>query len=165
MITADKDDPRFDEFYKKGNHLRYFVGTFFPEMPSYMSLGFEVRNPHLERAINEEYTKLYVFQITDDEETDKVTHGPFIWGKNFAFFQEIEKMKMVFEKHFVQQNQNDFAWISKPNKENFLMSWRVGNLIFEAALKPDLQLSSVDSSTIIYSSQDFSKEHWCRGEH
>jgi hypothetical protein len=162
MITADKDDPRFDEFYKKGNHLRYFVGTFFPEMPSYMSLGFEVRNPHLERAINEEYTKLYVFQITDDTESDKVTHGPFVWGKNFGLFQEIEKMKMVFDKHFVQQNQNDFTWISKPAKDKFLMSWRIGNLVFEAALKPDLQLSSVDSSAIIYSSKEYSEEHWCR---
>ncbi|HMP12896.1 MAG TPA: hypothetical protein PKD70_03380 [Saprospiraceae bacterium] len=46
MMTGDKDDPRFDHFYLKGNEARFFIGLFLTDMPSYMALGFECRDPH-----------------------------------------------------------------------------------------------------------------------
>ncbi|MCC6412959.1 MAG: hypothetical protein IT270_14940, partial [Saprospiraceae bacterium] len=58
VMTADKDDPRFDNFYLEGNEVRHFVALFLNDMPSYMGLGFECRDPHPEPAPNEHYTKL-----------------------------------------------------------------------------------------------------------
>ncbi|MCC6463491.1 MAG: hypothetical protein IT260_23680, partial [Saprospiraceae bacterium] len=37
LMTADKDDPRFDSFYLHGNEIRYFLGLFLTDMPSYMA--------------------------------------------------------------------------------------------------------------------------------
>ena len=163
MITADKDDPRFDEFYKKGNHLRFFVGVFLPILPSYMSLGFECRNPHLERGLNEEYTKLYVFQINDDAETDKVTHGPFIWGKNYGLFSELEKMKLWFETIQKETQFADLEWINKPSKTNFVAEWRVGDYLFLVNFHPETKLSFTekDNYELVYTSADFLVEHEC----
>jgi len=123
IITADKDDPRFDEFYRKGNLLRYFVGIFLTDMPSYYSLGFEVRNIHLARGKNEEYTKLYVFQIHDDAETDKVTHGPFEWGENMTQFQEINGLRMFAETIWKQIAHQEIKWILPPTPTKTLVAW------------------------------------------
>ena len=62
VMTADKDDPRFDAFYRDGNVLRLFLAFFLTDMPSYMGLGFETRDRHDQPAPNEHYTKLFVFQ-------------------------------------------------------------------------------------------------------
>ena len=97
VMTADKDDPRFDEFYRTGNVFRYFVALFLPCLPSYVGLGFETRNLHRDRGRNEEYTKLYVFQIRDVAETDKVTSGPFIWGENHAQFTVLTQLRLLSE--------------------------------------------------------------------
>jgi hypothetical protein len=123
IITADKDDPRFDEFYRTGNLLRYFVGIFLTDMPSYYSLGFEVRNLHLARGKNEEYTKLYVFQIHDDAETDKVTHGPFEWGENMAQFQGINDLRIFAETIWKQIADREIKWLLPPDVTNTLIAW------------------------------------------
>ena len=39
VITGDKDDPRFDAFYREGSVLRLFMALFLTDMPSYMALG------------------------------------------------------------------------------------------------------------------------------
>lgn len=96
VMTADKDDPRFDEFYVAGNALRMFVAFFLTDMPSYMGLGFETRNTHIERAENnEEYTKLFVFQIREGE---KATNGAYEWGKNGALYHQLTRLKVLGEQ-------------------------------------------------------------------
>ncbi|WP_428659420.1 hypothetical protein [Runella sp.] len=146
IITADKDDPRFDEFYRTGNIVRYFVGLFLTDMPSYYSLGFEVRNLHFERAKNEEYTKLYVFQIHDDAETDKVTHGPFEWGENMEQFQQLTQLRLFAESIWEEIADREIRWLLPPDTNGrTLIAWTqatnptyffVANLSheFEAAL-------------------------------
>ncbi|MFN4146329.1 MAG: hypothetical protein ACK4GN_10940 [Runella sp.] len=125
IITADKDDPRFDEFYRTGNLVRYFIGLFLTDMPSYYSLGFEVRNLHVERAPNEEYSKLYVFQIHDDAETDKVTHGPFVWGKNKEQFAQLGRLRAVAEEIWPQIEGKDTHWLLAPDAtaKRKLIAW------------------------------------------
>lgn len=91
MMTADKDDPRFDEFYWKGNEARYFIGTFLTDMLSYMALGFECRDTHLVPAPNEYYTKLYVF--LEKKDSPKGVNGKYIFGKNNLLFQRLEAIK------------------------------------------------------------------------
>lgn len=121
--TADKDDPRFDEFYQFGNVLRYFLGIFYNGMPSYYSLGFEVRNQNLTRNKNETYSKLYVFNIKDDSEVDKVTQGPFIWGKNEAQFFEILKIRRIAEQILPLISDTKPYVLKLPTPENKLMIW------------------------------------------
>jgi len=125
IITADKDDPRFDEFYRTGNIVRYFTGLFLTDMPSYYSLGFEVRNLHLQRGRNEEYTKLYVFQIHDDAETDKVTHGPFEWGENIEQFTELMKLRLFAESIWTKIEDKPIQWLLSPDgtAKKKLIAW------------------------------------------
>ncbi len=115
VITADKDDPRFDEFYRHGNLVRYFIALFLTDMPSYYGLGFEVRGQNLERNKNESYTKLYVFKITDDSETDKVTHGPFEWGQNGAHFDSVNRLRLFGESIYDDINNKSDQWLLAPD--------------------------------------------------
>lgn len=120
VITADKDDPRFDEFYRTGNVFRYFVSLFLTDMPSYVSLGFEVRNLHHHRGANEEYTKLYVFQINDDGEVDKVTHGPYQWGENADQFAAISRIRQFAESVWPQIAGKAVRWIMEPGHADYV---------------------------------------------
>lgn len=114
VITADKDDPRFDLFYQTGNLFRYFVALFLTDMPSYTGLGFELRNRHEQRGANEEYSKLYVFQIGDDAQTDKVTHGPYVWGQNAGQFAAISRMRAFAETIWSQIAGKETQWLVAP---------------------------------------------------
>jgi hypothetical protein len=114
IMTADKDDPRFDAFYLTGNEIRYFIALFLTDMPSYMGLGFECRDPHPVPAPNEHYTKLYVFQMPDGP---KGTKGPYQWGQNTALYQAL-----VRQKHLANQIAPHIAdariqWLVAPDPE------------------------------------------------
>jgi hypothetical protein len=167
MITADKDDPRFDSFYYKGNLLRYFIGTFLDTLPSYMSLGFECRNTHLTRAINEAYSKLYVFQIDDNAETDKVTHGPYVWGDNYALFNEFQTLKTLADSILPKVESLISKIIALPSNTNFTLAWERNGYLFMANLNPskaleipeDINLSTFD---LVYSSASYLPEHICQ---
>ncbi len=111
MMTADKDDPRFDSFYLDGNELRYFVGLFLADMPSYMALGFECRDPHPTPAPNEHYTKLFVFQVS---EGPKKTIGQYIWGKNRQLYWQIVRMKKLAGEIFSEIENQKTAWLMPP---------------------------------------------------
>ncbi len=120
VMTADKDDPRFDEFYRTGNLFRYFTALFLTDMPSYVGLGFEVRNPHDQRGVNEEYTKLYVFRIEDDHQPDKVTHGPFVWGQNADQFSAIGRMRGFAESIWAGIVGKATKWLIAPGKAEYV---------------------------------------------
>ncbi|GAA4459691.1 hypothetical protein GCM10023189_33720 [Nibrella saemangeumensis] len=123
VMTADKDDPRFDLFYRTGNLFRYFVALFLTDMPSYVGLGFEVRDQHEQRAANEEYTKLYVFQVTDDEEKDKVTHGSYRWGQNAGQFAAITRMRQFAETIWPAIAGQQTRWIVPPSLQTSYIAW------------------------------------------
>jgi hypothetical protein len=112
MMTGDKDDPRFDAFYLKGNEIRFFMGLFMTDMPSYMGLGFEQRDPHPTPAPNEHYTKLYVFKI---EEGEKATHGPYVWGSNEALFENLNRIKEYSDTIFKNIQNADCQWFIPPD--------------------------------------------------
>ncbi|QJW89076.1 hypothetical protein HNV11_06575 [Spirosoma taeanense] len=117
VMTADKDDPRFDTFYQSGNLFRYFTALFLTDMPSYVGLGFEVRNLHEQRGANEEYSKLYVFQIGDDKQPDKVTHEPYQWGENGEQFAVIERMRSTAERLWPAIAGQPTRWLVAPNDQ------------------------------------------------
>ncbi|GAB4037547.1 hypothetical protein [Spirosoma jeollabukense] len=115
VMTADKDDPRFDKFYRTGNIFRYFTALFLTDMPSYVGLGFEVRNLHETRGANEEYSKLYVFRIEDDRQPDKVTHGPFVWGQNAPQFEAILRIRQFAERIWPDIVSQETRWLVGPH--------------------------------------------------
>lgn len=171
IITADKDDPRFDEFYRTANQLRMFVGLFLTDMPSYMSLGFETRNLHLQRGKNEEYTKLYVFEIRDDNEVDKVTHGPFIWGRNQEQFMVFQQLRELAEKYWEEIKERSTIWLIEPTESEKLMVWSLegnrnfifmANLDAENGINEDQIQSFISGYDLIYSTAHLTWQHECR---
>jgi hypothetical protein len=77
-----------------------------------MALGFEQRDPHQVPAPNEHYTKLYVFQIT---EGDKATKGSYQWGQNEALFENIYKLRYLYEKIGKEIEGTSIKWIIAPD--------------------------------------------------
>ncbi|NRB46755.1 MAG: hypothetical protein HRU41_03715 [Saprospiraceae bacterium] len=122
MMTADKDDPRFDQFYLSGNTVRFFMGFFITDMPSYMGLGFTCRDRHLFPAPNEHYTKLYVFEI---KEGPKATKGPYHWGRNNQLFQKLNRIKLFAESIVKQIRNQTTYWLLPPDPTagNKIIAW------------------------------------------
>lgn len=112
VLTADKDDPRFDKFYVWGNELRQFMAFFLTDMPSYTALGFEVRDQHLSPAPNEHYTKLYVFQMSHGP---NATHGPYQWGQNGALFHHLTRLKNYADLILPEIKQKPIHWLLAPD--------------------------------------------------
>ncbi len=129
MMTADKDDPRFDEFYLRGNEARLFIGLFLTEMPSYMGLGFELRDPHPMPFPNEFYTKLYVFQLNKGK---NATSSPYQWGKNQVLFERLDRIRCYSEEIFNQIQHIDNQWLILPNasKKHKVIAWSIANFLF-----------------------------------
>lgn len=122
ILTADKDDPRFDKYFLKGNEARYFIALFLADMPSYMALNFESRDPHPTPAPNEHYTKLYVFQ---EKNGPKATAGPFIFGKNKALFGALERQKTLADQIFFEIKNSQTEWLIRPDRagEKKVVAW------------------------------------------
>lgn len=144
IMTADKDDPRFDHFYLRGNEIRYFIGLFLPEMPSYMALGFETREPHPSPAPNEQYTKLYVFQL---EQGPKATKGPYQWGKNMDLYQRLVRQKEMSNQlnNAIQASETRWLLPPDPSGNQPIIAWEAGSYRFIANLNVE-QAQSVPKS-------------------
>ncbi|MCC5947450.1 MAG: hypothetical protein JJT89_03250 [Nitriliruptoraceae bacterium] len=100
VMTADKDDPRFDAFYRAGNEARMMTALLLPDMPSYVGLGFEIRDVHHEPAPNEHYTKPFVFEETGDSNVfpSKARFSDtYVWGTNDALFARLTAIRTVAE--------------------------------------------------------------------
>ncbi|NJN77774.1 MAG: hypothetical protein HC803_05120 [Saprospiraceae bacterium] len=116
IITADKDDPRFDEFYISGNEFRLFTALFLTNMPSYMSLGFRTRDTHHSPAPNEHYTKLYVFQISEGE---KATTGDYVWGRNGSLYNRLLQIQLYADKIWETIQRKSVQWLIYPDAAGF----------------------------------------------
>ena len=160
IMTADKDDPRFDSFYLQGNEVRMFIGLFLTDMPSYMGLGFEQRDPHPYPAPNEHYTKLYVFQLS---EGDKATHGKYIWGHNGILFGNICLLKTISDDIGQTIENQDIEWLIEPDMtgKNKVIVWtqkQNPTYIFVVNLNTSDEvaynkLSRLNSAQLYYSTQ------------
>ncbi len=118
VMTADKDDPRFDEFYRAGNEVRYFTALFVPDMPSYIGLGFETRDVHWEPVANERYTKLFVFEEQGESNVfpSKARHGDrYIWGKNTELFARLTALRLIAEELLNEIAGTDTRWLLPPD--------------------------------------------------
>ncbi len=129
IMTADKDDPRFDRFYERGNEVRFFCALFLTHLPSYMGLGFELRDVHLAPAPNEHYTKLYVFQV---DYGSKATYGPYQWGKNGALFQCLTAIRVFAESILSSLSDLPLQWLVAPDATvtHKHIVWKIGQYVF-----------------------------------
>jgi hypothetical protein len=108
IITGDKDDPRFDRFYLRGNLARMFFALFMTDLPVYYSLGFEQRDIHPQPVANEFYTKLYVFQLQDGP---KATTGPYRWGSNTDQFFALDRLHRQAEALLAEIDHDSLNWV------------------------------------------------------
>ncbi|MFP4321094.1 MAG: hypothetical protein ACLFTK_01430 [Anaerolineales bacterium] len=129
MMTADKDDPRFDEFYIAGNELRYFMAMFL-DFPSYMALGFQTRDVHHAPVANERYTKLFVFHETSGS---KGRAGlDFIWGRNGHLYSRLTRLKRYAETLLPNLDKRALRWLIPPDALAWrkTLAWAVGDIVF-----------------------------------
>ena len=112
VMTADKDDPRFDSFYLTGNELRCFCALFLPNIPSYTALGFELRDPHPVPASNENYSKLYVFQVHSGR---YATTGPYQFGANASLFGRLQRIHQYAETLLPELTGAMPTWLLPPD--------------------------------------------------
>ncbi len=118
VMTADKDDPRFDEFYRSGNEARAFTALFLPDMPSYTGLGFEIRDVHWEPVENERYTKLFVFRERGDSNVypSKARFGDqFVWGENRELFRRMTLLRAAADDLLPGMRESTTAWLLPPD--------------------------------------------------
>jgi hypothetical protein len=145
ILTADKDDPRFDKYYLAGNEVRYFISLFLIDMPSYMALNFECRDAHPTPAPNEHYTKLYVFQ---EKNGLKSTDGAFIFGENRRLYANLERQKMLSDVLFSKIKNAETAWILRPDPlaQSYVIAWTQKNdskYLFVANLNTEFDVEYV----------------------
>jgi hypothetical protein len=118
VMTADKDDPRFDEYYRAGNEARLFSALLLTDMPSYTGLGFEIRDVHWEPAENERYTKLFVFreQGHSNIHPSKARFGDtYIWGDNQELFDRLTELRLFAESLMDDIGAATTRWLIPPD--------------------------------------------------
>lgn len=117
-MTADKDDPRFDEFYRAGNETRMFTALFLPDMPTYTGLGFEIRDVRWEPAPNEHYTKLFVFHEHGESNVfpSKARFSDtYVWGKNNTLFANLTRLQVFAEPILATIAGTATTWLIPPD--------------------------------------------------
>ncbi len=118
VMTADKDDPRFDEYYLDGNEARMFTALFLPDMPSYTGLGFELRDRRTRPVENERYTKLFVFEESGDSNiypSKARFSDDYIWGTNDALFRRLTELRVFAEGILPLVASRTTRWLIPPD--------------------------------------------------
>jgi hypothetical protein len=128
VMTPDKDDPRFDDLYRRGNVVRSFVGLFLTDMPSYVALGHETRDVHLTPWPNEHYTKLFVFHEHGEENVypSKARRGlRYLWGKNGSLFGAITRLRLYADSIYPIIRSRSIRWLLPPDPRayRFEIAW------------------------------------------
>ncbi len=118
VMTADKDDPRFDAYYRAGSELRYLTALLLTDMPSYTALGFEIRDVHNAPAENERYTKLFVFRERGDNNvypSKARRNNTYIWGENDELFETLTAIRLFAESILPQIAGSTTRWLVPPD--------------------------------------------------
>jgi hypothetical protein len=173
VMTADKDDPRFDGFYQAGNEIRAFLAYFLTDMPSYVGLGFELRHPRLKPAPNEYYTKLYVFQLSEGQ---NATRGPYRWDQNGALYARLTRLRQFADEIGPVVQGRAVRWLLPPDAtgQQPVLAWtqrdepRTGEsrYLFVANLEPNRSAlnAKVPWGTAATATQIFSTHRESRNE-
>ncbi|MEM7572738.1 MAG: hypothetical protein AAF433_07550 [Bacteroidota bacterium] len=125
IITGDKDDPRFDKFYRWAVEARFFTALLLPDWPAYYSLGIEQRDVHASPWPNEYYTKLYVFQL---QHGPKATKGPYRWGSHTELFHRLDWLQRYVAHLWPTIASASSRWLLPPDPESdhAVLAWLIG---------------------------------------
>ena len=129
LFSADKDDPRFDDHFVRGNVARYFFAAFYPGLPSYSSLGFRARAPRVAPVANERYSKYYVFHY---DEGPKATRGPYVFDRDtdlYAACARIDGFRQNMSRDYADAP-GDFVLGPDVTAERRHVVWRAGGYLF-----------------------------------
>jgi hypothetical protein len=145
VITPDKDDPRFDDLYQRGNVVRAFVGLFLTDVPSYVSLGHEIRDVHLTPWPNEHYTKLFVFHEHGEDNVypSKARRGSrYLWGKNGSLFGAMTRLRLFADSIYPAIRSRPIRWLLPPDPRAYRLEiawtqWESPDYVFVANLNTD----------------------------
>lgn len=131
VMTGDKDDPRFDSFYVAGNEIRLFLALFLTGMPSYVALGFELRDRHPSPVANEYYSKLYVFQVSTGKHR---TEGPYRFGSNAPQLLRLERIHRFAQSVLDEIDSERPEWLLPPDPTGGrkVIAWMLEDLVFVA---------------------------------
>ena len=157
LFSADKDDPRFDAHFARGNVARYFYAAFYPGMPSYSSLGFRVRAPHVQPAPNEHYSKLYVFHYS---EGPKATQGPYRFGRNEALLAACARIEQFAAKVLPAIRPSAVQDILGPDATAARqhLVWRAGGYLFAVNFGTAAVTLALDASGAVAKTEDAAAE-------
>lgn len=150
VLTADKDDPRFDGFYRAGNEARLFTALLLTDMPTYVGLGFEIRDVHHEPAPNEHYTKPFVFEEIGDSNvypSKARFSGDYVWGTNDALFARLTAIRVAAEDLLVELgDQACTRWLLPPDATGLrgLVAWTQEVDSLAAGARPHLCVVNYD---------------------
>jgi hypothetical protein len=125
VMTSDKDDPRFDAFYRKGSEVRLFLSLLVTDLPSYVALGYETRDVHLAPAPNEHYTKLFVFHEHGDSNVypSKARTGDYVWGSNGPLFDRLTDLRLFAEDALPRLSGARTVWLLPPGASTRVVAW------------------------------------------
>ncbi|MBT8164549.1 MAG: hypothetical protein HKO82_12975 [Acidimicrobiia bacterium] len=145
VITPDKDDPRFDDLYQRGNVVRAFIGLFLTDVPSYVSLGHEIRDVHLTPWPNEHYTKLFVFHEHGEDNVypSKARRGArYLWGKNGSLFGAMTRLRLFADSIYPAIRSRPIRWLLPPDPRAYRSEiawtqWADPDYVFVANLNTD----------------------------
>jgi hypothetical protein len=150
LMTADKDDPRFDAFYRAGNEARLFTALLLPDMPSYVGLGFEIRDVSHEPAPNEHYTKLFVFEERGESNIHPSKarfSDTYVWGTNQALFERLTAIRVYADDLLAELG--DAArtrWLLPPDATGLrgLVAWTQAAYSLAPGARPHLCVVNYD---------------------
>jgi hypothetical protein len=148
VMTGDKDDPRFDHFYRYGNEARLFLSLFITDMPGYMALGFECRDRHDAPTDNEFYSKLYVFRNT---EGPQAVRSAYRWGQNGTLFFRLTRIRLLADLLLPKLSGQPTHWLLPPDATGGrkVLAWTQKNTplrIFALSLEANLVVDQVQLS-------------------
>lgn len=110
VFSQDSDKPENNKYYQsqQANEARFFTGLFL-NLPSYVGMGFEVRN--LEPKDKAEFSAGCNFSLPYS----------YKWGSNEDFFNSISEMRKIYAqiKHLIDFG--EFKWLGTEN--DLSMSW------------------------------------------
>ena len=103
---------------RQGNEARAFTALFLTDMPSYVGLGYEIRDVHHEPVENERYTKLFVFREHGESDVypSKARFDEtYIWGENQHLFDRLTAMRLYADTILPEIRDRDTRWLIPPD--------------------------------------------------
>ncbi len=123
VMTADKDDPRFDRFYRAGNEARLFTGAVPARHAELhgprLRAPRPARRPGCQRALHE------AVRLPPRHSGPTATRGPYVWGSNTALFERLSRIRRLADALAPVLATATVTWLRPPDAtgDERLIAW------------------------------------------